>query len=321
MHSVSSKTTALLREREDTLHEKKLKADQLKKQDVVLSEEERDLVWQYERSVEQEGQKMKEMSERVRDYKWSQEHEKIEEILQSKLNSLLNIQDSAVKPDENEDLIFTENFTENQDIEGSEGYPVSSPDESEYLFHLERWSKDVRVLNIPRRQFRTICLEWEVAECSGFCHVKNELYLGGGQRNSKLVDEFWKISPLGKVGKLESLPTAKERFPMTYWEREEVLITLGGYGGSQHLQEVQQFMRMRNQWKALPSLPYKTVCSSATVVGDVLYNMGGCHSINSVEWLDLVSEERRWNSIKTVGEVSLSDHYMRDATVVNNQIV
>lgn len=121
MHSVSSKTTALLREREDTLHEKKLKAEQLKKQDLVLSEEERDLVWQYERSVEKEGQKMKEMSERVRDYKWSQEHEKIEEILQSKLNSLLNIQDSAVKPDENEDLTFTENFTENQDIEASEG--------------------------------------------------------------------------------------------------------------------------------------------------------------------------------------------------------
>ena len=105
---------------------------------------------------------------------------------------------------------------------------------------------------------------------------------------------------------------------MTYWERQESIITLGGWNGT-HLNEAKQFKIEKNQWKALPSLPENIYGSSASVLNDVVFNIVGVGSTNSACWLDLLSKKRKWNSVKTLS--SFSGHWMRNATVVNSKIV
>ena len=133
------------------------------------------------------------------------------------------------------------------------------------------------------------------------------------------MNDFRRISSSGKVMKLESLPTKKNSFPMTYWQKEDTIITVGGWDGSSGLKEVQQFVIGKNEWKALPSLPEEISDSSATVLKNVLYNFGGSGSTNSVCWLDLLKP--KWNSVKTLGFIDFSGHRLRDATVVKNKIV
>ena len=120
------------------------------------------------------------------------------------------------------------------------------------------------------------------------------------------------------------MPTPKQWFPMTYWEREDTIITLGGFDGKKSkLSEVQCFLRKKNQWlAALPRLPEEIAASSATVLNEVLYNIGGGGSTYSVVWVDLLSAKRTWKSKKTVGLVAdFSDHRLRDAAVLKNAIV
>ena len=68
---------------------------------------------------------------------------------------------------------------------------------------------------------------------------------------------------------------------MTYWKRGDSIITVGGFDGSWRVSEVQQYSRMQNQWKTLPPLPEKMHNSSALVLGDALYNIGGHPFIES----------------------------------------
>ena len=108
---------------------------------------------------------------------------------------------------------------------------------------------------------------------------------------------------------------------MTYWERQVSVFILGGLDVLRRLNEVQQFMISKNEWKALPSLPEDVSHSSATVLRDVLYNIGGSGSANSVHWLDLLSGKGKWNSVKTLGLTDFLDLWLREATVVMNKIV
>ena len=198
---------------------------------------------------------------------------------------------------------------------------IEDRNDSEHLFQLKQCTKRLTVFNIPEKKFTDIELDFVIPSCPGFCHIKNEFYLAGGSDFFSLnrLNDFRRISHSGKVVKLKSLPTKKSLFPMTYWEREDIIITLGGYDGSSRLTEVQQFMIGKNKWKALPSLPEQIDASSATVLNDVLYNIGGDRSTNSVYWLDLLKP--KWNSLKTLGQTHFSGHYWRDATVVKNKIV
>ena len=75
---------------------------------------------------------------------------------------------------------------------------------------------------------------------------------------------------------------------MTSWVRQGTIITLGGCSTS-FLNEVQQFAIKKKEWKTLPSLPEKIYGSSATVLKDVLYNIGGSGSTNSICWISLLS--------------------------------
>ena len=117
------------------------------------------------------------------------------------------------------------------------------------------------------------------------------------------------------------MPRRKSEFPMTYWKREDSVITVGGHDGW-NLNEVQQFSRFNNEWQTLPSLPEKVRFSAATVLGDVFYNMGGGGSSQSVVWLDLVSVIRTWSSLKKLGAAtSFRNYFFSDATVVKKKIV
>ena len=91
---------------------------------------------------------------------------------------------------------------------------------------------------------------------------------------------------------------------MAYWEREDIIITLGGHDGSSKLSESQQFIIRKNEWKALPSLPEEISHSSATVLNDALYNIGGSVSTNSVCRLDLLRKNSRWISVQTLAQTS-----------------
>ena len=80
-------------------------------------------------------------------------------------------------------------------------------------------------------------------------------------------------------------------------------------------------MTQKNKWRALFSLPENIAGSSAAVLNNTLYNIGGDGSSHSVYWLELLSRKGRWNTIKTLGMTDLSGHYWRKATAVGNNIV
>ena len=117
---------------------------------------------------------------------------------------------------------------------------------------------------------------------------------------------------------MKNLPTAKRRFALTYWKKEESIITLGGWANA-YLKEVQQYCRLKNEWKELPFLPISTAGSSTTVFTNVLFNFGGFLSSNSVYWLDLMEKRRAWKSIKTLGaHADFCNYHSREATVEPN---
>ena len=80
-------------------------------------------------------------------------------------------------------------------------------------------------------------------------------------------------------------------------------------------------MIAKSEWKALASLSQKIAGSSATILNDVLYSIGGDGSTSSVCWLDLLNEKAKWSLAKTLGQSDFSDHRLRDATVVKNTII
>ena len=166
----------------------------------------------------------------------------------------------------------------------------------------------------------TIEVDFTVPECPGFCHVKNALYLAGGCLTHWLND-FRKISASGQTIKLKSIPTAKSRFPMTYWDREDLLFTVGGWiGHKQHLDEANQYSRALNRWKSLPCLITTVYGCSATVLNNVLYCIGGGGTFEQrSSSLDLLSTKRTWKQ-HTVGGFNFANLF-RDATVVKNEIV
>lgn len=77
----------------------------------------------------------------------------------------------------------------------------------------------------------------------------------------------------------------------------------------------------KNKGKSLPSLAEKIWRSSATVQRNVLYNIGGLGSNNSVCWLDLLCVKTRWKSLKTLGLTDFSEERFKNAIVVKKKIV
>ena len=84
---------------------------------------------------------------------------------------------------------------------------------------------------------------------------------------------------------------------------------------------MKNYIRARTKWRSLDSLSSGVRSSSAVVLGDVLYNLGGHPLSYSVTWLDLASQHGSWNSLKTVGEACFLNHSFRGATLISNKIV
>ena len=57
------------------------------------------------------------------------------------------------------------------------------------------------------------------------------------------------------------------------------------------------------------------------MLNDVLYNLGGYQSKNSVHWLELENKEREWKARVTLGKIDFRDYCFRDATVVGKQVI
>ena len=49
----------------------------------------------------------------------------------------------------------------------------------------------------------------------------------------------------------------KQAFPMTYFQKNHTLITVGGFSGIQYLKEVSEYSLKRNVWRALPRFPFR----------------------------------------------------------------
>ena len=165
------------------------------------------------------------------------------------------------------------------------------------------------MFNIPEKKFTAIELDFEIPTAPGFCHIQNELYLAGGSLYPQFYNDFRRINALGKAVTLKSLATGKSSFPMTNWERQNSVITIGGkLLHNKNLNKVQQFMIAKSEWKALASLSQKIAGSSATFLNDVLYSIGGDGSTSSVCWLDLLNEKAKWSLAKTLGQSDFSDY-------------
>ena len=91
------------------------------------------------------------------------------------------------------------------------------------------------------------------------------------------------------------MPIKKRTFPLTYWKRDDSIISLGGYNHSQRLSEVQQFSRAKNQWTALPSLPQRISGSSATVMSEVLYRRVWLSKVSVLAGHGEKAEKLEWN--------------------------
>ena len=104
---------------------------------------------------------------------------------------------------------------------------MSQQKESQYLFHLQQKMKKLFMFTIVEKVIKTVNIDFKIPSAPGFCHLRNELYLGGGFLWG-VRDKFRNISHSGKVEELKSLPTAKAGFPMSYWSREDALVTVGG---------------------------------------------------------------------------------------------
>ena len=72
-------------------------------------------------------------------------------------------------------------------------------DESEYLFQLQQKSRRLGVFHIPKKELKTITLEFTLPKYSGFSHLNGSLYLGGGFLNERYLTQFKKIDWEGRI--------------------------------------------------------------------------------------------------------------------------
>ena len=94
---------------------------------------------------EEEIERMKEMTRRLKDYDWKEELKSIESIVQKKLTSLLKIPRPKVRK-----------VAEERKMEDG---VCSRVDESEHLFQLEQRTKYVYVFTIPQRELNKVSLD------------------------------------------------------------------------------------------------------------------------------------------------------------------
>ena len=154
----------------------------------------------------------------------------------------------------------------------------------------------------------------------GFYHLDNRFYLGGGFIHPKFLAHFKAILPNGEVTHLQQMPTAKTDFAMTHWRQKNNLFTLGGRNRSR-LKQVQEYSLSKNKWKFHWELLEAISGSSAVILNNVMYNIGGDKSSHPVMWCQLsATYPSKWKFMN-ISHYSLNGYYWREVLVVENKIV
>ena len=108
---------------------------------------------------------------------------------------------------------------------------------------------------------------------------------------------------------------------MPYWKKNQEIFTVGGFDDtSQNLAEFHCYSMEKNSWKTLSDLPQAMRGSSATILRNVLYNIGGRESTHSILYYKLTGNTHKWSPLN-VKNYNFSKYAFRDATVVSNTIV
>ena len=86
--------------------------------------------------------------------------------------------------------------------------------ESEVRFHLEDESSTIQLSSAGTQASYSALYNPSYA---GFWHIKNCLYFAGGFLSPHSVKYFKYINQSGQTRDLAPMPTAKHKFPVTYW--------------------------------------------------------------------------------------------------------
>ena len=94
---------------------------------------------------------------------------------------------------------------------------------------------------------------------------------------------------------------------MTFFKKNDALITLGGWNGKIRLKEVIEHSLKRNEWRALPCFPFRVAFSSICILkNEWLYNLGGWGNKWSVGKLALTGtgkvNHNKWSEVKLINK-------------------
>ena len=84
---------------------------------------------------------------------------------------------------------------------------------------------------------------------------------------------------------------------------------------------MQQYSLIQNKWKLHSKLPLPLSHSSAVILNQVIYTIGGLFSPHSVLWCDIDSIHLPlWKGLD-LADCEFTEHYYRKALVLENKIV
>ena len=150
------------------------------------------------------------------------------------------------------------------------------------------------------------------------CHVNSEVYVCGGYQDGTYFADCRKIGSEGSHEELHKMLNPKFNFPIVFWNKGRTLFTIGGNNGNL-MREVSEYSVDKDTWKIHSQLPQPIKGSSAVVFNDVIYNIGGHSSGQSILWCDL-NAEALWNPFEIPNYNFKNQHY-RMAHPVEDKIV
>ena len=68
--------------------------------------------------------------------------------------------------------------------------------------------------------------------------MNEDYFLAGGLRDDNYLKNLWRITVRAEIHELKLMPMKKSGFPMTYFKKIDVFITLEGWNGKRRLREV-----------------------------------------------------------------------------------
>ena len=175
------------------------------------------------------------------------------------------------------------------------------------------------MFSIKKKQISSHLLSIKLPAAAGTCHVDNFFYVAGGEGKKYYVTYFNKFCCHGGFTQLERMSKSKSSFPLTYWKRERCFFTLGGYA-SESLKETTKYSVAKASWENFTELPYAIDASSATILNNVLINIGGFNCNHSLLCYHLLEVNPAWKEVKVIG-CDFEGYTFGDATVVGSQII